>query len=160
MADQNSIGLRGESIFTTRITQGNIFNVYFLGDKAPIVDFLVEINDSKTPYAFMVQVKSTIRGYNKVGNLKVGVVKDKYKALLKRPLPTYIAGVDVNTETVFICSAFYDKSYIRSLPTKNKLKFTSPATTAKVLDLLKQDVIKYWQNSKMTNQKKKFKSSL
>lgn len=160
MADQNSIGIRGESIFTTRITQGNIFNVYFLGDKAPIVDFLVEINDAKTPYAFMVQVKSTIRGYNTAGNLKVGVIKDKYKALLKRPLPTYIAGVDINTETVYICSAFYDKRYVKSLPTKYKLKFTSPATTAKVLDLLKKDVIKYWQDSKTTSRKKKFKSSL
>ena len=39
MADQNSIGVRGEHIFATRITQGNIFNVYFLGDKAPVVDY-------------------------------------------------------------------------------------------------------------------------
>lgn len=160
MADQNSIGLRGESIFTTRITQGNIFNVYFLGDKAPIVDFLVEINDAKTPYAFMVQVKSTIRGYDTVGNLKVGVVKDKYQALLKRPLPTYIAGVDVNTETVYICSAFYDKKYVKSLPTKYKLKFTSPVITARVLDLLKTDVINYWNSCQTTRRKKNFKSSL
>lgn len=160
MMDQNSIGLRGESIFTTRITQGNIFNVYFLGDKTPIVDFLVEINDTKTPYAFMVQVKSTIRGYNKAGNLKVRVIKDKYKALLKRPLPTYIAGVDINTETVYICSAFYDKQLVKSLPTKNKLKFTSPVTTARVLRLLRDDVTNYWQNSQTTSYKKMFKSSL
>ena len=77
MADKNSIGLRGENIFATRITQGNVFNIYFLGDKVPIVDFLIEINDAKTPYAFMVQVKSTTRGYNASGNLKVRVPKEK-----------------------------------------------------------------------------------
>ena len=160
MADQNAIGVRGESIFMTRITQGNIFNVYFLGDKAPIVDFLVEINDPKTPFAFMVQVKSTIKGYNKDGNLKVRVTKEKYKALMQRPLHTYIAGVDIQQETVYICSAFSDKTFLKSLPSKNKLKFTSKVTTMKVLDLLKKDVISFWQNSKTASYKKKFKSSL
>ena len=160
MADQNSIGVRGEHIFATRITQGNIFNVYFLGDKAPVVDFLVEINDVKNPYAFMVQVKSTIRGYDTAGNLKVRVVKEKYKSLLNRPLPTYIAGVDIKTETVYLCSAFYDKKLVKTMPAKNKLKLTSPVTTTRVLTMLKQDVIKYWQSAKTNSYKKKFKSCL
>ena len=59
MADKNAQGERGESIFKTRITQGDLFAIYFLGEKAPIVDFLLEINDKDTPYPFMVQVKST-----------------------------------------------------------------------------------------------------
>lgn len=160
MADNNSIGLRCESIFTTRITQWNVFNVYFLGDKTPVVDFLVEINDANTPYAFVVQVKSTIRGYNTAGDLKVRVTRDKYMSLLKRPLPTYVAGVDINTETVYLCPAFNDKTCVKSLPAKNKLKFTSPATTKRVLALLKNDVIKYWQNAKTIGYKKKYTSIL
>lgn len=134
--------------------------MFFLGDKAPVVDFLVEINDTKVPYAFMVQVKSTIRGYNTAGDLKVRVSKDNYKALLKRPLPTYVAGVDINTETVYLCSAFSDKACVKSLPVKNKLRFTSPVTTKRVLDMLKNDVIKYWQNAKTIGFKKKYTSML
>lgn len=160
MADQNSIGLRGESIFTTRITQGNVFNVYFLGDKAPVVDFLVVINNPNTPYAFMVQVKSTTKGYNGCGNLKVKVTKDKYKDLQKRLLPTYIAGVDILSETVYICSAFNNKTCLRSMPAKNRLKLSSPVITKKTLIALKDDVIRYWQGSKVDGYKNKFSSSL
>lgn len=32
MAQQNAIGNRGETIFSTRITQDNLFKVYFLGE--------------------------------------------------------------------------------------------------------------------------------
>jgi len=160
MADINGTGMRGEAIFMTRISQGNMFNVYFLGDKAPVVDFLVEINDAATPYAFMVQVKSTEKGYNGDGNLKVYVTIAKYKELLNRPLPTYIAGVDVNTETVYLCSAFSDKTHLKSMPVKHRLKFTSKAKTLKTLDLLKQDVINYWQGAKTKSYKKKYTSSL
>ena len=71
MAAQNDIGEFGEAIFKARLTQDYNFKVYFMGDKAVAVDFLVEINDTATPYQFLVQVKSTINGYYK----KTGFVK-------------------------------------------------------------------------------------
>ena len=160
MADNNALGERGESIFKTRITKENLLSIYFLGEKAPIVDFLLEINDKDTPYPFMVQVKSTTTGYNKEGKLKVRVTIEKYKALFERPLPTYIAGVDIKNETVYICSAFSDKKNLKSMDTKYRLKFSSPIRTKRVLELLKQDVIDYWNNSNITTYKKSFKSSL
>ena len=160
MADKNAQGERGESIFKTRITQGDLFAIYFLGEKAPIVDFLLEINDKDTPYPFMVQVKSITTGFNGEGKLKVRVSKKKYKALSDRPLPTYIAGVDINNETVYICSAFSDKKNLKSMDTKFRLKFSSPVRTKRVLERLKQDVIDYWNNSNISTYKKSFKSSL
>lgn len=159
-ADLNAIGDHGEKIFAARISQHHMFSVYFLGDKAPIVDFLLEIKDSKTPYAFMIQVKSTETALGKAKNLGVKVSKEKYKGLLKRPLPTYIAGVDIPNETVYICSAFKDKTHLPSMPTKYCLKFTRPKSTQKTLNLLKADVIRYWQEAKVANHKKKFVSSL
>ncbi|MCR4828247.1 MAG: DUF4365 domain-containing protein [Bacteroidales bacterium] len=160
MADNNAIGDRGESIFHSRITEHYLFNVYFLGEKAPIVDFLLEIIDSKKSYFFMVQVKSTEKGYDSSGNLKVKVSKRKYGELLKRPMPTYVAGVDNNSETVYLCSAFGDKKSLNSMPIKHVLKQSKKATSKKTLELLKQDVITYWENSKTKSYKKKFKSSL
>ena len=160
MADNNALGERGESIFKTRITQGNLFAIFFLGDKAPIVDFFMEINDENTPYPFLVQVKSTTRGYNEQGKLKVRVSLKKYKALYARPLPTYIAGVDIKNETVYICSAFSDKKNLKSMDTRFRLKLSSPVRTKRVLELLKQDVIDYWTNSSISTHKKSFKSSL
>lgn len=49
MPTQNAIGDRGESIFTTRISEFYQFKVYFLGEKAPIVDFLLEVEDTDKP---------------------------------------------------------------------------------------------------------------
>ena len=53
--DKNLVGERGESIFNTRITEYEIFQVYFLSAKAPIVDFLVEIADEATPFQCLIQ---------------------------------------------------------------------------------------------------------
>ena len=160
MPDRNAVGDRGESIFHSRITEHYMFNVYFLGEKAPIVDFLLEIRDEKKPYYCIVQVKSTEQGYDAMGNLKVRVPKKKYTALYKRPLPTYVAGVDIPTETVYLCPAFGDKTYVRSVPRKNSLKHSRKVTTLRTLNLLKQDVINYWEGAKYKKYKKKFKSSL
>lgn len=159
-ADLNAIGDHGEKIFAMRISQHHMFSVYFLGDKAPIVDFLLEINDSKTPFAFMVQVKSTEKALGKSKTLGVKVSKEKYKGLLRRPLPTYIAGVDIPNETVYLCSAFKDKTHLPSMPTKYCLKFSRPKSTLNTLNLLKQDVIRYWKDARIANHKKKFVSSL
>ena len=45
----NNIGDRGENIVRLRLLKYNIFNVYFHGEKAPIIDFLIEVNDEEYP---------------------------------------------------------------------------------------------------------------
>lgn len=82
MPQNNAIGDRGESIFNTRVTQDNLFKVYFMGEKAPIVDFLLEILDDATPYYSMVQVKGTTLGYLAGGNLQASVEEAKMIKLL------------------------------------------------------------------------------
>lgn len=160
MADSNAIGDRGESIFCSRITEHYMFSVHFLGEKAPYVDFLLEVRDPKKSYFFMVQVKSTERGYDSNGNLKVAVSTTKYKELVKKPMPTYVAGVDNKSETVYLCSAFADKKCISSMPTKHGLKQSRKVTSKKTLELLKKDVMDYWNHSKHGSYKKKYKSNL
>lgn len=46
----NIIGNIGENIIALRLSKYGIFKVYFLGEKAPIEDFLLEILDEATPY--------------------------------------------------------------------------------------------------------------
>ena len=92
--DNNDIGNRGETIFASRISANYDFKAYFMGEKAPIGDFILEINDENTPYECMVQVKGTTQGYNVGdGKLKAKVEAAKLQKLLNRPLPTYVAGL-------------------------------------------------------------------
>lgn len=66
--DRDALGQRGEAIFNVLMTEmdslsGPTFRPYFLGDKWPIVDFIVELvgAGAATPY-FFVQVKTTRAG--------------------------------------------------------------------------------------------------
>lgn len=156
----NIVGERGENIFRTRITQYGIFSAYFLGEKAPVEDILLEINDEKTPYSCLIQIKSTERGYDKKKKLKVKVPKKKFEALLNRPLPTYVAGVDLNNEIVFITPAFKDSDRTTSMKTNKKLDFNDQITTKKTLDELKNDIVNYWNKINILTVKSKYNSQL
>lgn len=158
----NLIGDRGESIFNTRITEHEMFNVYFLSAKAPIVDFLVEIADEATPFQCLVQVKSTSQGYLKRnGKLRAKVPVDKMQKLINRPLPTYVAGVDLKNEKVYICPAFNDaNAYTSSIPITHILDKRNAVATQQTLDMLKQDIIEYWNNANMNLYKTSFRSRL
>ena len=158
----NLIGDRGESIFITRITEHEMFNVYFLSAKAPIVDFLIEIADEATPFQCLVQVKSTSQGYLKRnGKLRAKVPADKMQKLINRPLPTYVAGVDLKNERVYICPAFNDaNAYTSSIPITHILDKQNAVATQQTLDMLKQDIIEYWNNANMNLYKTSFRSRL
>lgn len=158
----NLIGDRGESIFNTRITEHEMFNVYFLSAKAPIVDFLIEIADEATPFQCLVQVKSTSQGYLKRnGKLRAKVPADKMQKLINRPLPTYVAGVDLKNERVYICPAFNDaNAYTSSIPITHILDKQNAVATQQTLDMLKQDIIEYWNNANMNLYKTSFRSRL
>lgn len=160
MANTNSIGDYGETVFKARLTKFEDFIVYFLGDKAPIEDFMCEILDEQTPYQFLVQVKSTTSGYQASGNLDIGVDDDKLLKLQNRPLPTYLAGVDTNTERVYICPAFRMNGRYPSIPVSHKLDLNDELATKATLALLKQDIIHFWQTSNILNHKSNFVSAL
>lgn len=161
MALQNYIGDRGETIFHTRITQGYKFNVYFMGEKAECIDFMLEIVDTQKPYPFYVQVKSTERGYTKKdGRINAKIASGKLKALAKRPIPTYVAAVDVPQEKVYICPAFQGtEEYTSSMPVTHILEKGNPNSQA-TLDWLVKDVIRFWEKNNAIAIKKSFISLL
>lgn len=67
-----------------------------------------------------MQVKSTLDTnpyVKKNGNIRTPVPDKKLKNLIGRPLPTYAAGVDLNTNDVYLVPAFdRNKSYKNSFP--------------------------------------------
>lgn len=105
--NQDALGDRGEAIFRVLITEfdaatGPNFRPYFLGEKWPVVDFIVEIlgAEASTPY-FFVQVKTTRGGYTqKDKRLKVSVSEDDIRLLASYPAPTYVVGIDELARTV------------------------------------------------------------
>jgi hypothetical protein len=108
----DAIGQRGEALFFVLMTKplperGRLFRLQFLGDKWPLVDYIVELEDAGTirPF-FFVQVKTTTEGYTRrEQRLKVKISSEQIRGLAAYPAPTYIVGIDEENETGYIVSA-------------------------------------------------------
>jgi len=142
----NELGQRGENLFYVLITkpygrEKPIFRPQFLGDKWPVVDFIVELIDtgSIVPY-FFVQVKTTHSGYTKRGNrLKASIDGEDMRRLALYPAPTYIVGIDEIKEEGYIISANGEwLKGMSSLPTAFPLNKT-------IQELLWKEVKDYWK---------------
>lgn len=158
--DKNNVGESGEKLVAYILCYFPFFRVYFLDGKAPIEDFLGEINNESTPYPFFVQVKSTTEGTNGVGNLNTQLEDSRRLALINRPIPTYLAGVDLNKLEVYFCPVFDVNVKYGVIPAKHVVKVTDLTNWAKEMSALKQDVINYWQLSGAVNFKPTYKSNL
>ena len=163
----NIIGDRGEMIVSTRLMENNLFQVFLLGGKVPSFDLLVEMipqNTNEKPYQFLVQVKTTsmTNCFTLKHRLKTPVPHEKLDALIDRPLPSYAAGVDLNTEDVYLVPCFDTNSgYSGSIPTSNRLvnKPKTPNNLA-LLQRLKSDIIDYWHGLNIDTYKPQFNSTL
>jgi len=162
--DTNIIGDNGERNAAIRLTQSQVFDVIELGGKTPAFDLLCRINDEQKPYQFLVQVKATennIFTTSKLIRIKTPVPSKKYKPLQRLPLPTYVAGVDNTTGDVYIAAAFRVKNnYGGSIPTTYRLSSSDQLGSLANLNLLKQDVIDYWEGLNIQVFKPAFNSAL
>lgn len=150
----NEQGALGEVIFNIAISRGYLFRPRALGDKWPVSDFYIESINLGQHYHFFAQVKSTLQGLDKHGGLKVVINKEKVTQLSQYHAPTYIAGVDIATEKVFLCpaSSLLD-SNVKSIPTTFEL-------TEDNLGILSKEVKRFWDNSDIEGYKSRFKHSL
>jgi len=151
---QNEIGDLGEAIFNVEISRDYIFRPRHLGEKWPSSDFYVELIGPKEHFFFIVQVKSTTQGLDTKGNLKAKATSKKIKELNSYYCPTYIAGVDVNSSSVYLIPI-----------NKNKRKDLSKITTEFILNTanrqkLFDDVKDFWETTDIKTYKRDFKHSI
>lgn len=162
----NAIGDIGEMTVSIRLLEFGLINVFLLGGKVPAFDLLAELipqNAQEKPYQFLIQVKSTdiAHPYTKIDRrLKTPVPDEKYQALIDRPLPTYVAGVDLNTSDVYLVPAFdRAKSFRNSIPTGFKLIGKPKKDSNKrEIQRLKDDIVQYWQHLNIDNYKPHYNS--
>lgn len=162
----NVIGDIGEMEVSIRLMESRLFMVFLLGGKVPAFDLLAEIlpDENEMPYQFLIQVKTTdeLNPYT-VGDhrLKTPVPDKKLNALIDRPLPSYVAGVDLNTNDVYIVPAFdRNAGYGGSIPTTFLLRKGNKAANIIQLQRLKDDVINYWRGLNVDAYKPSFNSAL
>lgn len=167
MMTSNDIGNQGENTAAVRLGKYGVFRVFFLGEKAPIEDFLIEINnDEQHPYQALIQVKSTDKPkksdrYNVTGDkINTPVPNEKLKKLHGRPLPSYVAGVDVEDEVVFIAPAFMNNGSYSTIPNKLVLDIRNVTRYKADLEKLKNDIINYWETGNVPAHKQAYNSQI
>lgn len=158
--DKNAIGTSGENFVAFVLNYFPFFNVFFLDGKAPIEDFFCEINDEGEPYPFLVQVKSTTTGTDDNGNLQTPLPEDKKQKLIARPIPTYLAGVDIDKMEVYLAPVFDPGVKYSTVKPNHVLKLKNRVRMANEIDLLKMDVRQYWYNSGIVAYKPSYQSVL
>lgn len=155
---KDSIGQRGESIFYVLMTRlyGRtvpIFRPQFLGDKWPIVDFIVELTNyagRMIPYCF-IQIKTTRKGYTQqTRRLKVHLSLGEMQRLALYPAPTYLVGIDEIAESGYLIAVNgQHQKGLTSLSTQFPLD-------KETQDLLWQEVVDFWEKVDLSKKGSKF----
>jgi len=158
MAGRDDIGSRGEFVFCARIMafcgrRRPYFRPYFLGEKAEVFDFFVELVDAgdRTPF-FFVQVRSTQKGCTKKHprRLKVGISATDVELFSLKPAPTYLVGIDEPADAGYIVGIVEGmNTTISSIPTTFPLDCTT-------LPLLHQEVQQFWAGRNMVRTHTRF----
>jgi len=100
---------RGEARFILMLTQphperGSLFAApRHLGEKMPVVDYLVElVSEAEVKPFCLVQVKTTTAGYTSGGQLKVTVSARDMQRLATFGVPSYVVGIDEVSDRGFV----------------------------------------------------------
>lgn len=110
----NSVGGFGENLAAVHLSrpvranyQRPLFRPAHLGEKYPVVDFIVDVLDPSENSIgfFFVQVKSTSKAKAKSRTLALDIELEKFNKLAGIPVPTFLIGVDTQTEHAFLIAA-------------------------------------------------------
>ncbi len=150
----NEIGDLGEAIFSVEISRDYTFRPRRLGEKWPASDFYVELIGPKEHFFFIVQVKATSRQFDRKGNLRIKATRNKINELNAYYCPTYLAGVEVESNSVYLMSVNRSRrKTVNKLPTKFLLDRENRAR-------LFNEVKSFWEKSDLKEYKKNFKHSI
>jgi hypothetical protein len=113
-ASTNAVGDFGENLAATHLSRPvrgfyrrPLFKPAHLGEKYPVVDFIVDVldpNENSLGF-FFVQVKSTRTANALSRRLALTIELDKFNKLARIPVPTFLIGVDTDSEKVFVIAA-------------------------------------------------------
>ncbi len=157
----NEQGKRAEEIFGVRITQDYIFRARDLGGKWPVSDYYVEINNDDEPFYFIVQIKSSRRGYDTSKNLKIAVSKKKINQFSNYNAPTYLAGVDMEKEIVYLTPTYKKMNTgVSKISSSIFLDAYNKVKSLKHLKILEKEIKRFWKQTNTKTIKRNFKSSL
>jgi hypothetical protein len=147
----DDIGNRGQWLFCLLMTQicggrnEPYFRPWFLGDKYPTFDYIVELV-GREAYFFFVQVKSTRQGYRQGGRekrLRVNVARADSQRMVASPIPAYVVGIDEPQEAGYVLSMNVPRQTgLGGLPARHVLDCGN-------LQRLWNEILEFWESRNM-----------
>ncbi len=161
VTSQDSIGDSGEHFVTGLLMTKGLFIAKLFGGKTPSFDIFAMINDENTPFPLLIQVKTTEKQkqrYNKTSTrINTPVSSDTIKELASMPIPTYVAGYDLQGQILYIAPVFSGKEHYPSIPVKHRLPLDNQTVVENELMQLRDDVVNFFKSKNLDI--KKYKQS-
>lgn len=158
---QDSIGDSGEHFVTGLLMTKGLFIAKLFGGKTPSFDIFAMINDENTPFPLLIQVKTTEKQkyrYNKTNtSINTPVSNATIKELASMPIPTYVAGYDLQSQILYMAPVFSGEERYPTIPVKHKLPLNDQTVVENELMQLKDDVVHFFENK--NHNLKKYKQS-
>ena len=157
ITDKDINGDAGEHFVTGLLMTGGLFYAKLFGGKMPSFDIFAEVNDDETPFPLYIQVKTTQKAahkYNKT-SINTPVPDHTIKELAAMPIPTYVAGYDLDDNILYLAPVFSGNEHYQSIPLKHKIELSKKDEAIVELSKLKDDVINFFKNEKVDFQKYK-----
>lgn len=156
-------GESGELFVAGLLMTGGLFFAKQIGGKMPSFDIFAEVNDTATPFPLYIQVKTTKKRnkYNKA-SIKTPVPDNTVKELAAMPIPTYVAGYDIDSHIIYLAPVFSGNEHYSSIPITHKIELSNKAKAIIELEKLKNDVVNFFVNQgiNMQNYKQSYVSQL
>lgn len=90
--------------------------------------------------------------------MKTPVPYSKLKKFWNRPIPAYVAGVDLRDEVVYIAPAYRNHGRYLSIPSKIKLDNRNPIDDVRELNRLKEDILYFFNAHRIPDHKRNYNS--
>lgn len=162
-SEKEITGESGELFVTGLLMTGDFLFAKQIGGKMPSFDIFAEVNDTATPFPLYIQVKTTKKRnkYNKA-SINTPVPNDTVKELAAMPIPTYVAGYDLDLHILYLAPVFSGKENYSSIPLTHKIELSNKASAIIELEKLKNDVVNFFKNkgNNLQNYKQSYVSQL
>jgi hypothetical protein len=148
----NAVGDFGELLAATHLSRPvrgyyrrPLFRPSHLGQKYPVVDFIVDALDPEENSLgfFFVQVKAASQARPNSRTLRLELELLKYNKLASIPVPTFLIGVDTQTERAFLIAASRTLQKAFSSITKRHDLLDESVRVG-----LYKEVIEYWRRNR------------
>lgn len=157
----SGVGNFGESLASVLLEvpmqNGPLFRIEKIGGNWPTIDVYAEVEDNQKTYLALFQIKSTETPLTINKKLRISVSRSKLQALSNYQAPTYIIGVEYDSNNPPTSNAYIKGVYGQQTSGIGTIDTTHLLNNASLL-ALKDEIVNFWNGLRVSSYKGRFRT--